>query len=147
MIPRDEFYRRLEICRLCEFWRGACLKGHNLASPTGCPVQKFEPIQGSGYAPDRQVPDPEPGVRARGCCGPPQDVPNLSWAEVIASFGASMVHWIKEGLPLADPDLHARRYGVCKECPQYAKFHCKVCKCLVYAKTKLASEVCPESKW
>jgi hypothetical protein len=70
-------------------------------------------------------------------------MPPLSWAQVIAAFGKSMVKWVAEGLPLADSALHGVRCDHCKVCPKFNRFYCTHCKCIAYLKTKLATEACP----
>jgi len=125
------------------------MKGHGLASPEGCPIKRFPPVDGAGYALDRQA---EPGAPAtvRGCenCGS-QGMPPLNWGQVLASFTKSMVGWIKAGAPLVGGRVHGLRYDQCNTCTEFRSFYCHHCKCLAYLKTKLATEQCPlpEPRW
>ena len=142
MIDRDVFYtRRDTFCQPCEWWKGVCLKGHSLASPQGCPIQKFPPVDGAAFAPDKAV-SPEAPQLVAGCCGG-DDMPPLSWAQVLVNLAKSMATWIAQGLPLVDAEKHGERYDQCKPCGQFKGFYCKHCKCVAYVKTKLGTEVCP----
>lgn len=148
MIPHEVFYeRRDRHCKPCEHWRGVCLRGHNLASPAGCPLRKFPPIQGADYAKDHE---PAPVQAVTGCCGQHDDMPPLSWTDVIKAFTESMIAWAKSGLATVDSTVHGKRYNVgCKVCPHFHGFYCKKCKCIAYLKAKLATEICPDtpSRW
>lgn len=149
MIDHDVFYeRRDKFCAVCEWWKGACLKGHSLASPQGCPIQKFPPVEGASYAPDKEVAQTAPQL-VQGCCGSPDDLPPLTWTQVLTSFARSMAAWVSQGLPLVDSKDHGARYDHCKTCPQFSGFYCKHCRCIAYLKTKLATEQCPldPPKW
>lgn len=143
MIEHGIFYQRLPVCQACSWWRGACTKGHALASPQGCPIQKFPPVEGAGYAADMEV-STEPQALTKGCCGADAEMPPLSWAQVLVHFAKSMATWIGQGLPLVDSATHAARYDQCKPCPHFSGFYCKRCKCVAYLKTKLATELCPD---
>jgi len=148
VIPHAVFYeRRDKYCALCLYWKGVCLKGHTLQSAQGCPLQKFPPLHGADYAPDRAVPDAkaQPDPRLADCCTGSTGMPAMAWPQVIQHFAASMAQWVASGLKLADSDRHGQRYGVCKACPRFRGFYCEICKCLAYAKTKLASESCPDN--
>lgn len=105
---------------------------------------KFEPILGAGYDDDRE-PDPESVTMS--CCGNRDDMPDLSWAQVLALFSQSMVRWIRSGLAIAPDRVHADRLRKCEKCPLRQNFWCKKCKCVCYLKAKLASESCPDGKW
>lgn len=150
MIDHATFYeRRDKFCQVCDWWKGACLKGHSLASPQGCPIQKFPPVEGADYAPDKPTTNDAPQV-VQDCCGPGNaDLPPMTWPSVLVSFAQSMVKWVAEGLPLADAEKHGARYDQCKLCPQFHRFYCKHCRCVSYLKTKLLSERCPlePPKW
>jgi len=142
MIEQRVFYDRLENhCKLCPHWKGVCLKGHALASDEGCPLQKFPPVNGADYAPERTTAAPAPKIVD--CCGADSRMPPLNWGQVLASFAKSMAEWIKAGLPLVSHKTHGMRYGSCKTCLQFHRFYCKHCKCVAYLKTKLATEQCP----
>ncbi len=151
MLDRAVFYDRLEnFCKRCPHWHNVCLKGHGLASADGCPLKAFPPADGADYAVDRQAESSAPG-QARNCssgCGDPE-MPALGWAQVLASFTKSMAEWLKAGMPLVSSGLHGARYGQCRACPQFRRFYCAHCRCLAYAKTKLATEKCPlpEPRW
>jgi hypothetical protein len=140
MIPRTEFYAHQAICKSCEFWSGVCLKGHALQSAQGCPLHKFEPIAGAGYAPDRPV---QPAPEYPGCCGQKPDMPPLTWPQVLQEFTLTMAQWAVAGFPLADGAQHQARYGQCKLCPDFVNFYCGRCRCVAYVKTKLKTAACP----
>ena len=145
MIPREIFYeRRDRFCRPCEFWRGACLKGHNLASTAGCPVRKFPGVQGAEYATDRAVNQTIPEHKE--CCNKSK-LPPTTWAEVSKQFMSSVVAWIKSGLALTSAKQHGFRYGRCQACDRFKEFYCTECKCVAYIKAKLLTEKCPLGKW
>lgn len=152
MIQRSVFYSRLEICKQCEMWRGACLKGHVLQGSLGCPLKKFEGVDAVGYMDDLPLPTPElPAVAGFGCCGAKVegDLVPLSWGEVFRHLLASVEKWRKEGFPTVDGAPYVERIRICRECPkkQYQWFQCKHCKCIVYSKAKLATEDCPYGLW
>lgn len=143
MIDHDVFYDRLNNhCKLCEWWKNVCLKGHALSSPQGCPVQKFPPVEGAGYAPDK--PPDSPVQIVSGCCPDAPEMPPVTWGQVLLQFTASVAAWIKAGMPLATVEEHGQRYGQCRVCPHFNRFYCKKCKCIAYLKTKLATESCPD---
>lgn len=130
----------------CPHWNGVCLKGHSLGSAQGCPIKKFEPIGGADYAPDQPVVQtPE----MAGCCGGKQDMPPMTWPEVLKHFATSMAKWAKEGFPVVGSKEHGERYGLCKSCTKFLNFYCSICRCPAYTKTKLATEQCPlpEPRW
>lgn len=147
MVSREIFYERLNgFCAHCEHWSGVCLKGHDLRSPTGCPVQKFSPVDGAGYDQDRPVAE---RVLIHGCCGAIETVPKMTWTEVVANFWASMRLWLREGVPLTTMEQHEERFGVCRQnkCGKYKNFQCSICRCVAYAKAKVATEDCPLGMW
>src|SRR5512137_9891 len=93
-------------CSKCEWWNKLrCRKGHLPTSPTGCPIRKFEPVNGAGYDDDR-LPD-LPVNDMPPCCGHSNEMPDLSWAQVLTMFAQSMVRWVSAGLPLASDAAHA----------------------------------------
>lgn len=145
MIPLTVHRERLVICKACEFFSGVCLKGHVHSSPTGCPVKKFEPINGAAVMPDVEV---KPPVKATGCCGGEKpvvpDVAPMSWADVLVEFGKSMVEWGIKGMPLVSAAEHERRYRICAGCEYFKYFQCRKCKCVCWVKAKLGTESCPD---
>lgn len=153
MLSRKEFYTRLEShCKPCSEWDGACLRGHAIHSPTGCPLKKFPPVDGHSYdAEDVRVVVPAGGQRGgcRGCGAKvePDWVTPMTWQQVLGKFSESMQVWVKEGMPLVSSVEHERRRSICESCPHYRHFHCKLCKCLVYTKTALKTEYCPVGAW
>lgn len=153
MVNRDVFQQRLSICKTCEFWQGVCLKGHNLGSPLGCPVRRFEPVSGAGYLPDTVVVKPLEPVRTAGCssCGKPVDetLKPLTQLEAIDSLRVSMAKWAESGFSLASDEVFSARTRVCRACPsgRYQWFQCRQCRCVVYVKAKLATESCPLGHW
>lgn len=68
MLDASTFYARLEICKVCVFWRDRCLKGHAVQSAAGCPLRKFAPVKSAGYAKDIPV-ILEPDLTGNDCCG------------------------------------------------------------------------------
>jgi hypothetical protein len=147
MIPKRTFYdRRDNHCLKCEFWRGACLKGHVLSSPQGCPLKKFEPILGADYAPDLPATIPEPP--AGDCCGKDADLSPMSWTQAAAHLSASLAEWVRTGVPLTDDVVYDERVDSCQDgCPSYRWFQCRLCKCLIFTKAKLPHETCPAGRW
>lgn len=152
MIERTIFYARLAVCKQCEFWRGACLKGHVLQGSLGCPVNKFEGVEGAGNLVDVPVPTPElPAIGGSGCCGASaeKEIAPMTWGQVWRHLMESMASWQKAGFPVVTADEYVARIRVCRNCPkgQYQWFQCKHCRCIVYSKAKLATEVCPFDLW
>lgn len=150
MIERTVFYSRLETCKTCEFWRGACLKGHVLQGTLGCPVKKFEGVLGVGYMEDIPVPPQMPSTGGCATCGATDgDLAPLTWIEVVNHLIESGKKWREAGYPLTPEPAYSQRLNVCKTCPkgQYKWFQCRHCKCIVYSKAKLASEDCPYGLW
>jgi hypothetical protein len=150
MIEHTVFYGRLEnFCKRCPHWKNVCLKGHGLSSEEGCPVKKFLPVAGAGYAVDRQAEASAPAT-VRGCegCGN-QGMPPMTWGQVLASFTKSMAEWIRVGVPLVSSRIHGLRYDQCKNCTEFHRFYCNRCKCVCFLKSKLATEQCPlpEPRW
>lgn len=149
MIDRATFYRRLEQnCKKCDFWKGACLKGHALSSPQGCPIKKFPPVQGADYAPDRNV-RPAPEVPMPGnCCGSDADLKPMNWSQAASHLTASLATWARDGFKTTPDDVYNERVGTCQDnCPSYKWFQCRMCKCLVFTKAKIPSERCPAERW
>jgi len=133
-------------CSKCEWWNKLrCRKGHLPTSPTGCPIRKFEPVNGAGYDDDRL---PElPVIDMPPCCGHSNEMPDLSWGQVLSMFAQSMVRWVAAGLPMASDASHASRLRKCDKCPHRKNFWCQKCKCVCYLKTKVATESCPDNRW
>jgi len=53
------------------------------------------------------------------------------------------------GIAVVSREERDKRYAVCKACPQLRSLSklCKVCNCVMPAKTWLKNQGCPESKW
>lgn len=149
MIERAAFYERLGKCRLCPYWKGACSKGHALQSPVGCPIRKFEPMPGFAYHPDTPVELAAAPGPARRCCTEAADaaVVPLSYAQAAVGFAKSMAKAIEAGMPLVSDAVYGQRVGVCHGCGEFNHFQCRICKCLIWAKAKLATEDCPKRLW
>lgn len=149
MLDRSEFYARRTACKACEFWQGACLKGHQLHGSFGCPIQKFE--GSAGYLPD--VPIPQPKLPPQGGCGEckgkTEDLKPLTWNEVWKHLRHSLETWKEAGFPLTPLADYRERIRRCKSCPQgqYKWYQCRHCKCIVYSKAALATEGCPLQVW
>ena len=144
MLPKNVYNSRLEICKMCEFWnRSRCRKGHLISSTTGCPIQKFPPINGADYDTNTSPAPVETPVQ--GCPGCPQSVQNLSWEQVADHFARSMATWAKSRLAVVSPAIHSQRQAKCAVCPHRSGYWCTPCKCLIYLKTKLATEQCPDN--
>jgi len=144
------FNARRAVCQVCEHWRGACLKGHLLQGPLGCPLHKFEGVDAVGYQENRPIPEPQLPDAAK-CCGkaPEGELRQLNWAQVWAHLLRAVADWKQAGFALVDETTYARRLAVCQGCPrgQYAWFQCRHCRCIVYTKAKLATESCPYGLW
>jgi hypothetical protein len=152
MISHELFYRRLAVCKGCEFWQSVCLKGHPLQSPLGCPVRKFDPVDAAGYYPDTTVVKVPPTVEPAECCGKGRTDPELkpmSWQEAAAHLKESIKKWKEAGYPMLEGEAYEHRIVTCKNCPsqQFRWFQCRVCRCLIYTKAKLATESCPAKHW
>lgn len=152
MIARSVFYQRLPICKGCEFWRGACIKGHVLQGSLGCPMKKFEGVDGVGYMDDLPVPAPKlPAVSPTDCCPDvvEGEIKPMSLGEVWSHLFASMDEWKKSGFETVSKEVYVKRIQICRECPkgEYQWFQCKQCRCIVYIKAKLATEDCPHGLW
>jgi hypothetical protein len=150
MIQREVFQARLGICQSCEFWKGVCLKGHALQSPVGCPVRKFEPVEGASYHPDRPV--PVATAVSADCCGQTKldvEVKPMTWGEAWQHFVDAMAKWKKDGRPVLEGKAYSNRVQTCKGCPggHFHYFQCDLCKCLVYTKALLPGETCPKGFW
>jgi hypothetical protein len=143
------FYARRAICLQCEFWRGVCLKGHALQGNLGCPLLKFEGMNGEGYLPDQPVPQPALPPAGKLCCGAVEDLKPLTWPEVWKHLVKSTREWQAAGYPITPAELYRKRIRACKSCRQgqYQWFQCKHCKCVVYTKALLATETCPFKLW
>lgn len=144
MLPHNVYNQRLQdFCYKCEWWdRLRCRKGHLPTSSTGCPVGKFEPVNGAGYDEDRPA---DPVATEMSCCGHDQNMPDLSWPQVLALFAQSMVRWVKGGMALVADRQHGDRLRKCDACPWRKGFWCTKCRCVCYLKAKLATEKCPDS--
>lgn len=144
MLPKNVYNDRLEnCCKRCEFWhRMRCRKGHVISSTTGCPVRKFPPIHGADYDQDRE---PHPlEEEMSDCCGYSRTMQDMSWAQVAAQFAKAMAKWARAGLPRVSAAVHGQRQVPCATCPHRQGYWCGKCKCLIYLKTKLATEQCPD---
>jgi hypothetical protein len=155
-VTAETFYARLNICQAgCDYWDGACRKGHTLRVPVGCPVRKFPPIAGFGFMENKTAPAvSQHPTRCEGC-GKDDELPTLTWLEIIAQFGDAMLRWAKAGLPVLSGPAHGVRYRTCAgdtksgtpRCTYFKDFYCHRCRCVAYVKSKLATETCPEDKW
>jgi hypothetical protein len=144
MLPKNVYNERIsKFCQQCEWWhQHQCRKGHLPTSPTGCPIRKFEPVLGAGYDEDTA---PEPVAPMPLCCGQNNDMPDLTWAQVLAIFSKSMTNWAKAGLPMVPSQARENRLQACSTCPHKKNFWCKLCKCVCYLKTAIATEKCPDN--
>lgn len=149
MINANVFYERQAVCLTCEHWKGVCLKGHGLASPLGCPIQKFPGVEGASYMEDRPAAKVEVGA-ALPCCGEgAPEVKELTYAQAAQAFVEDMKAWKAAGFPLLSEAHYNERVGICKTCPGgfYRWFQCRACKCLIFSKAKLATTACPGGYW
>ncbi len=73
-----------------------------------------------------------------------------AWQEYKKKLGTTRP-WdmVNPNTPKATEEEAARRFAICKECPELIKAtkQCKQCGCFMKAKTKLAEAVCPLNKW
>lgn len=89
------------------------------------------------------------------CCGPSGPVPltgplpSVTEAQHVKFFAASMEQWLKAGAPLVNKATHEERFAKCQACEFFSGFWCNKCRCIAYAKTKLATERCPDdpARW
>lgn len=151
MIPRAVFYDRLENhCKTCSEWEGVCLRGHALQSQTGCPLRKFDPIEAAAFDEDKGRVIQPPATGGCSGCGAPVSaaaLPELSWSHVLSDLGQSIGQWRNAGMPLATGAEHEARYAICQVCPHFSGYRCLLCRCVIYAKSKLATAYCPIGKW
>lgn len=147
MIDHKVFYDRLDnYCKACEFFVGKrCRKGHAMASPNGCPTQKFPPLDGAAYDVETEVSPPFRPTCAS--CVVDEKMPEMTWPEVVAHFASAMVRWAAAGMPLVSEEVHSQRNVTCRDCPRRKGHWCSICHCLIYLKSKLATEQCPEYRW
>jgi hypothetical protein len=146
VIDHTVFYDRLSQCKMCEFFAGRrCRKGHGLASPNGCPIQKFPPMAGCGYDMD-QEPD-TPFIPTCPSCVVDKSMPEMTWPQVIQHFTAAMIRWAAAGMPLVSEEVHTERIQTCFTCLRRKGKWCSICHCLLYLKAKVGTESCPESRW
>lgn len=70
-------------------------------------------------------------------------------AAVNAAYAAGrVVIAFKNGDPvIADDPTHERRLMLCRDCEFIDGNKCTACGCHTIAKTRLATEKCPEGKW
>ena len=71
----------------------------------------------------------------------------LSTMAVVGHLLKATVEWQKAGLPLVNGEPYKDRLAQCKSCAEYARFQCRLCRCLVVTKAKLATETCPRGRW
>jgi hypothetical protein len=52
-------------------------------------------------------------------------------------------------LKIADENISALRFAICKSCDDFNKTlnTCKICNCFMQVKTKLAESSCPVKRW
>jgi hypothetical protein len=148
MIDYLVFYDRFNThCKPCPHFQGSkCRKGHSLASPNGCPIQKFPPLDGASYDMD-QEPDPMLEPTCAGCTAVNHNMPDMTWPQVIQHFTSSMIRWAAAGMPLVSDTEHAQRQQTCQACPRRKNHWCSICHCLIYLKSKVRTESCPEYRW
>lgn len=146
MIDSATFYARLAVCKTCQHWKGACVLGHALQGPLGCPERKFEGVNGVGYQEGKATETTPVGS----CCGAATaDPAPLKWNEVFRHLTESVAQWTAAGFPVVDDATYEKRVDTCKNCTkgQFLYYQCKHCRCLVYTKAKLKTETCPFGLW
>lgn len=147
-MEQSVFNSRLTCCKKCEFWRGACTKGHALRGDLGCPLKRFDGIAGAGHMLDVPAEPQLPPSGGSGCCGGgPAGIRPLTWPVIWQQLRAAERRWREAGHPVADELVYEKRKSMCRACPQYQWFQCKRCACVVALKAKLATESCPDGKW
>jgi len=64
-------------------------------------------------------------------------------------FFKTMWAWARSGFKLSSEQVSTQRLEICKACPQLVKpqFQCKMCGCMMKAKTKVEAASCPLKKW
>lgn len=72
---------------------------------------------------------------------------SVEWQTILREFSMAMVKWAKNGMPTVNSQVHAERYNKCVNCDKFKSYRCQLCGCVVYVKSKLATEACPEKKW
>jgi hypothetical protein len=149
MISAQVFYERQAVCTACGHWKGVCLKGHGLASPLGCPEQKFHGVEGAGYLEDRPAAKVEISPASPCCGGAAPEVKELTYAEAAQEFVRDMKAWRAAGYPMVTDAQYTGRVDICKTCPGgfYRWFQCRACKCFIFSKAKLATTFCPGGYW
>ena len=150
ILPKTVFESRLKICRECPHWKGACVFGHSLDSPPGCPLEKFP-----GYPEDSNYLKLEPKTvptlpaTSKPCCGSDGTLKPLTWLEVWNHFIQSLRAWKVSGFKMVSDSMYKERLKICQQCPknQYQWYQCRHCRCIIYTKAKLATETCPFNLW
>ena len=65
--------------------------------------------------------------------------------ELAGNFTKAMAKWAGSGFKLIDKAAYIERRLACESCDN--KWRCPICGCVKWAKSALATEVCPEGKW
>ena len=85
------------------------------------------------------------------CCAevPEGELKPLGAKEILEHMLQAVKAWKEAGFPLAEDAVYHQRLRICRSCPknQYQWFQCRHCRCIVYSKAKLATEVCPYGLW
>lgn len=67
--------------------------------------------------------------------------------QAVVGFVKSTVKWVAAGAPVASSETQQARRAKCHACENYRHFMCALCRCVVAAKVKEATESCPAGKW
>jgi hypothetical protein len=72
-----------------------------------------------------------------------------SLSQKFKMFFKTMWAWARSGFKLSSEQVYTQRLEICKACPQLVKpqFQCKMCGCMMKAKTKVEAASCPLKKW
>lgn len=75
----------------------------------------------------------------------------------LSSITEGYINLIKSGIGIADINIEklaTKRKMLCSICPNNSTqkivsliSHCKICGCLLEAKTRVVEEKCPDNKW
>lgn len=72
-----------------------------------------------------------------------------SLGQKIKMFFQTMWAWARSGFKLSSEQVYTQRLEICKACPQLIKpdMQCKMCGCMMKAKTRVEAASCPLKKW
>ena len=72
-----------------------------------------------------------------------------SFSTRIKMFIKTLWKWARNGFKLEEEQTAQARMAICGSCPELHKqsYQCKICGCMMKAKTKIVGASCPLNKW